>query len=125
MVRFKKFPIKTKVDKVYYSNNIVEDVVRLSVTEIPNVKLFPFTANENSSNGSCIVNIDKDGVRVDVAVAILSTLSISETAFKIQEAIRHSVESTTDYHVVKVNVKVCDVYFEEEAPLFNQEDNKN
>lgn len=117
MVRFKKFPIKKKMDKVFYSNNIVEDVVRLSVTEIPNVKFYPLSSNDKPSNGSCIVNIDKDGVKVDVAVAILSTLSISETSFKIQEAIRHSVESTTDYHVVKVNVKVCDVYFEDEQSI--------
>ena len=124
MVRFKKFPIKTKVDKVYYSNNIVEDVVRLSVTEIPNVKFYPTSLGDKPANGSCIVNIDKDGVRVDVAVTILSTLSISETAFKIQEAIRHSVESTTDHHVVKVNVKVCDVFFEDEHVVNKDEKTK-
>ncbi len=125
MARFKKIPMKTRVDKVYYSNSIVEDVVKLSVAEIPLVKLYPTTSDDKASIGACIVNFDKDGVKVDVAVKIHYMLSVSETAFKIQEAIRHNVESMTEHHLAKVNVKVCDVFFDEITDTNSAEVDKN
>ena len=40
--------------------------------------------------------------------------SVAEMAFKIQESIRHNVESMTEFHVANVNVNIRGVYFEDE-----------
>ena len=65
---------------------------------------------------------EKDGIHVDVVVKIHYAQSVSDTAFKIQEAVRHNVEAMTEYHVASVNVIIHGVTFEdktEEAPVQN------
>ena len=50
---------------------------------------------------------------MDICVKIHFSQRVSETVFKIQEAVRHSVESMTEYHIQSVNVIVTGVYFDE------------
>ena len=110
MAHYKKTPQKVNVGKVVYSNGIIEDIVMLAVMEIPYVELCQV---KKYGRGSYSVYFDKEGIRVDVAVKIHYTQSVSDMAFKIQDAIRHAVENMTDYHVYKVNVSVCGVTFDE------------
>ena len=37
--------------------------------------------------------------------------SVSDAAFKIQEAVRHNVEAMTEFHIASVNVHVCGIFF--------------
>ena len=109
MAHFKKTPQKQQAGKVEYSNNIVDDIVFFAVMEIPYVELYQHS--HSRSGGSYKVFFDKEGIRVDVSVKIHYTQSISDMAFKIQDSIRHAVESMTDFHVYKVNVTVLGVLF--------------
>ena len=60
---------------------------------------------------------------MDVKVKIHFTQCVSDMAFKIQETIRHNIESMTDYRVAGVNVIVKGVLFDENANVTNGEQN--
>ena len=133
MARFKKFSQKKKEGKIVYKNGIVDGIVMLAVSQIPMAQLFTYPNATNTKSSSVKVTYDKEGVNVDIVVKIHFSQSISDMAFKIQEAIRHDVESMTEYHIASVNVIVKSVYFDdnteekiEDKPTdSNMEDDKN
>ncbi len=108
MARFKKLPVNENTGKISYGIGIVNNIVQLALNEIPFIKVDKGTPN----NSAIKVYADKDGVNIDVAIKIYFTQSISETSFKIQEAIRHNVEAMTEYRVASVNVSIIGVLFE-------------
>ena len=128
MARFRKNS-QSQDDKILYADGIVDSIVLLAVNEIPYVELdsgIP-TAKQSKSN-DIHVKKDKDGIHVDVNVKIHYTQSVSDTAFKIQEAIRHTVETMTEFHVSSVNVNINGVTFEdktEEVPEQNTTNENN
>ncbi|MBE7083655.1 MAG: Asp23/Gls24 family envelope stress response protein [Clostridiales bacterium] len=113
MARFKKLPVNVNEGKVVYGEGIVDNIVLLAVKEIPYVELYNQQSNDKMKNSSIKVFIEKDGVHVDVVVKIHYTQSVSDMAFKIQEAVRYSVESMTEYHIANVNVSIKGVMFED------------
>lgn len=113
MARFKKFSQKKKEGKIVYKNGIVDGIVMLAVSQIPMAQLFGYPNSTNTKSSSVKVSYDKEGVNVDIAVKIHFSQSISDMAFKIQEAVRHDVESMTEYHIASVNVIVKSVYFDD------------
>ena len=115
MARFKKFPIDSHEGKIVYADGIVDGIVLLAMREVPNVELYSPVQSEKMSNKSINVAIEKDGVHVDVVVKIHYTQSVSEVAFKIQEAIRYNVEAMTEYRVASVNVSVKGVILEDKT----------
>ena len=113
MARFKKFSQKKKEGKIVYKNGIVDGIVMLAVSQIPMAQLFSYPNSTNTKSSSVKVSYDKEGVNVDIAVKIHFSQSISDMAFKIQEAVRHDVESMTEYHIASVNVIVKSDYFDD------------
>ena len=124
MARFKNNPSSTNEGKITYGNDIISDIVYLAVKEIPNVDFYaltPYIKNPSSIN----VYIEKEGVYVDVTITTHFTQSISDVAFKVQEAIRHNVEAMTEYHIASVNVIVKGVTFEDEIAPQQKETPEN
>ena len=124
MARFKNKPSSTNEGKITYGNDIISDIVYLAVKEIPNVDFYaltPYIKNPSSIN----VYIEKEGVYVDVTITTHFTQSISDVAFKVQEAIRHNVEAMTEYHIASVNVIVKGVTFEDEIAPQQKETPEN
>lgn len=113
MARFKKFSQKKKEGRIVYKNGIVDGIVMLAVSQIPMAQLFTCPNSTNTKSSSVKVTYDKEGVNVDIVVKIHFSQSISDMAFKIQEAVRHDVESMTEYHIASVNVIVKSVYFDD------------
>lgn len=129
MARFKKLPINTHEGKIIYGDGIVDGIVLLAIQEIPFVELYA-TAPSNKMTSSAIkVKFEKDGVHVDVNVKIHFSQSVADTSFKIQESVRHNVESMTEYHVASVNVLISGIIFDEisneekSTPVNTQEGN--
>lgn len=123
MVRFKKMPIKEHEGKIIYGNGIVDGIVLLAIAEIPNVELYTSASLKKMSSSSINVTMDKDGVHIDVMVKVHYSQCISEVAFKIQEEIRHRVETMTEYRIASVNVIVKGVTFNDlniEKPAVNE-----
>ncbi len=108
MAYFKKLIEKENAGKLTYGNYIVQEIVEIAVSEVPFVKFY---------NPGCAIDVysDKDGIHIGVVVKIHYSQSVSDMAFKIQETVRHNVESMTEYHVANVNVTVKDVFFDEEV----------
>ena len=126
MARFKKIPHNIHEGKLVYGAGIVDGIVLLAVKEIPNVELYAVAPRNKMSSSAVKVCMDKDGVRVDVSIKIYYLQSVSDAAFKIQEAVRHNVEAMTEYHVAAVNVHVCGIFFvdkTEEKVLSQNSDN--
>lgn len=115
MARLRKIPQNINEGKLIYNYNIVDGIVMLALQEIPYVQLYS-TAPRNKMHSSAVkVTSDKDGVHIDVSIKIHYTQSVSDTAFKIQEAVRHNVEAMTEYHIASVNVLVCGITFDDKA----------
>ena len=113
MNRFKKYTVKKHEDKIIYGDGIVDGIVLLAITELPYVELSADLSNAQSVSKAIKVDFGSEGVHVEVKVKIHFTQSVTDMAFRIQEAIRHNIEAMTDYHVEGVNVKVDDVLFGE------------
>ena len=109
MAHFKKILQKKNEGKIVYCDGIVKNIVALAVAELDNVAL------SSIANKAISVVIDKkNGVVVDVCVKLHFSQSVSDAAFKVQEAVRHNVETMTEYHIVAVNVHVMGVNFDDE-----------
>ncbi len=113
MARFKKIPQNRHEGRIVYGDNIVDGIVMLAVSELDYVELCSIAPRKQMRSSAIKVILDKDGVHVDVAVKIHFSQSVSEIAFKIQEAVRHNVESMTEYHIASVNVTVRGVMFDD------------
>ena len=111
MARFKKIPQNIHEGKLIYNTGIVDGIVLLAVQEIPYVELYAVAPRDKMHSSAIKVYNDKDGVHIDVSIKIHYTQSVSDTAFKIQEAVRHNVEAMTEYHIASVNVLVCGIIF--------------
>ena len=127
-MRLKKFRPKESCDKLVYGDGIVEGIVLLAVAEIPYAEIYRGVSGKRTAEGAVKVIIDKSNVSVDVEVSIHFSQSVSDMAFKIQEAVKYNVESMTEYNVISVNVIVKGVTFED-VPVHvndqNGEDKQN
>lgn len=117
MARFHKPQRKFKEDKIIYGDHIVDEIVVHALNEVPYAELYIAKKRKKADKNTVEVYFDKDGVHIDVIVKIHFTQCVSDMAFKIQEAIRHNVESMTEYHVATINVKVKGVMFNDVASL--------
>ncbi|MCQ2387452.1 MAG: Asp23/Gls24 family envelope stress response protein [Clostridia bacterium] len=113
MSHFKKFTQKKNEGKVVYGDGIVSGIVLIALAEIPYAELYSTNLNKKLHKNAIKVSFDKDGVHIEVAIKVNYQQSVSDMAFKIQETVRHTVESMTEYHVASVNVIVKDVLFED------------
>ena len=109
MKRFNSYPIKKHEDKIVYADGIVDSIVLLALTEVPYVELDADLSHPKNAYKAFKVVLSTEGVFVEVKVKIHYTQNVTDMAFKIQEAIRHNIESMTDYKVIGVNVIVNDV----------------
>lgn len=116
MAHFKKIVKKKHEGKVVYGDKIVNGIVYLALAEIPYVELYSSSNHTKTKKNSINVYLDKDGVHIEVFVKIHFSQCVSDMAFKIQEAIRHNVETMIEYHVASVNVVVKGVLFDEIRP---------
>jgi uncharacterized alkaline shock family protein YloU len=103
----KKVPTTQQSDgKICYGSGILTNIIKLSVEEVQGVLIAPSTKPIDYF-------FDKDGVVVDIDVKINFTCNVSETAYNVQESVRHNVEAMTEYKISTVNVNVVDVFFDE------------
>ena len=113
MAGFKKAYERHKEGKIVYEDGIINGIVLLAVSELDDVEVYNHDVKDSMRNRSIKVKFNKGGVIVDVTVKVNYTKNISDVAFKVQEVIRHSVETMTEYHIESVNVHVHGVSFED------------
>ena len=116
--RKQKF-IDTEEGSVSYKRNVVLSIVKLAAQEINGVaslditglKLIKRMLNKNYRHGVLIEFGEDDDVYVDVYINVLFGYSVKDIAFRVQENIKSSIESMTDFKVAAINVNVTGVVF--------------
>ena len=99
-------PTSTQKGKVTYNSGIVSGIVALAINEVDGVSLL------NTKNKGVKLNFEKQGIIADISVKVDSNFNVPSLAFKIQQSIKHNVESMTKY-----KVHIQDVNFSENSAL--------
>jgi len=102
-----------------YKRNVVLSIVKLATQEINGIAslsnkgltLVKKVFNKNYNKGVIIEFGEDDDVYVDVFVNVLFGYSVKDVAFRVQENIKSSIESMTDFKVASINVNVIGVVF--------------
>ncbi len=114
-MKFKKLTQTSRKGKIVFGSNIIENIVRISLSELDNIEVSSPKTMLWVKRTPIKVSFDKNNVTVDVAVDIHYLQNVPDYAFKIQENIRYNIESMTDYRVEMVNVYVNDVSFDDKT----------
>ncbi len=110
--------------EVSYKNNVVLSVVSLATQEINGIAGISRDAisfakrvfNKNYHKGIILEFVD-NSVYVDVFVKVKFGYSVRDVAFRVQENIKSSIESMTDFKVAEINIHVTGVVFTNEEDL--------
>lgn len=105
MAHIRHDPTTTQKGKITYNSGIVKGIVALAINEIDGVSLL------NNKNRGIKLDFDKQGIIADISVKVDYSYNVPSLAFKIQQSIKHNVESMTKYRVAKVDVHIQDVNF--------------
>jgi len=119
MSAFKQKTMLSKDGQVSYKRDVVLNIVRLSAKEINGVASL-------SNNGmskmklmfskdyyhGCRIVFDENNVSVDVFLNVYFGYSVNDVAFRVQENIKRSIESMTEFKVEQINVYVRGVVFD-------------
>ena len=108
-------------DNVTYKKHVVISIVSLATQEISGIASISRksvsalkSALSKNINRGIIVDFTSDiNVKIDVFVNVKFGCSVKDVAFRVQENIKSSVESMTEYKVEAVNVHVVGVNFSE------------
>lgn len=108
-------------DNVTYKKNVVISIVSLATQEISgiasisrkSVSVIKSAFSKNINRGIIVDFTDKNIAKIDVFVNVKFGCSVKDVAFRVQENIKSSVESMTEYKVESVNVHVVGVNFSE------------
>jgi len=107
MAHIRHDPTSTQKGKISYNSGIVSGIVALAISEVEGVSLL------NTKNKGIKLSFDKQGIIADISVKVDYSYNVPSLAFRIQQSIKHNVESMTKYKVAKVDVHIQDVNFPE------------
>lgn len=125
MKKFRKLTKKQPESKITYSEKIIENIVLLSIAELEDVELMSPTTYGTNQSTSIRIKTVKNEIIVDVNVKINYNQSISEMAYKIQDSIRHNVESMTENKIANVNIFVNGITFNDKVITDEQVQEEN
>lgn len=111
MAHFRHDPTSTQKGKITYNSGIVSGIVALAIAEVDGVSLL------NTKNKGIKLNFEKQGIVADISVKVDASYNVPSLAFKIQQSIKHNVESMTNYKVEKVDVHIHDVNFPDSSAI--------
>ena len=107
-------------DNVTYKKHVVISIVSLATQEISGIASISRksvsairSAFSKNINRGIIVDFENNNAKIDVFVNVKFGCSVKDVAFRVQENIKSSVESMTEYKVEVVNVHVVGVNFSE------------
>lgn len=105
-------------DNVTYKKNVVISIVSLATQEISGISSMSRSvastikgAFKRNSNKGILVEFTDNLADIDVFVKVKFGSSVKDVAFRVQENIKSSVESMTEFKVHSVNVHVVGVEF--------------
>lgn len=111
MAHMRHDPTSTQKGKISYNSGIVSGIVELAIQEVEGVSLLP------AKKKGIKLFFEKEGIVADISVIVDYGYNVPSLAFRIQQSIKHNVESMTKYKVSKVDVHIQDVNFPENSAL--------
>jgi len=119
MANRKQKMIESEEGSLSYKRSVVLSIVKLASQEINGIaslstSAFPLYKRmfiKNYNHGVIIEFGDDNEVFVDVYVNVLFGYSVKDVAFRVQENIKSSIESMTEFKVGAINVNVVGVVF--------------
>jgi uncharacterized alkaline shock family protein YloU len=120
MAAFKHIPTNGQKGKITYNAGIVSGIVSLAVSEVDGVALLyknkkSLIKRRNTRKEGVKINFEKDGIYVDVTIKVYYGNNVPDIAFKIQQNIKHNVESMSEFKIANVDVHVLGIIFQEET----------
>ena len=112
MSNFKLTSNEKEKGTVVYNVGILRNIVALAVAEVEGT-----VPSEQNKKSGVSLYIEKDGVYVDVSVAVQYGYNVPELAYRIQQTVKQNVENMTHFKVAEVDVHVLDVVFTELPPV--------
>lgn len=108
-------------DNVTYKKNVVISIVSLATQEINgvasisrnSVSVIKSALSKHINRGIIVDFENNNNAMIDVFVNVKFGYSVKDVAFRVQENIKSSVESMTEFKVTAVNVHVVGVTFNE------------
>ena len=106
-------------DNVTYKKNVVISIVSLATQEINgvasisrnSVSVIKSALSKHINRGIIVDFENNNNAVIDVFVNVKFGYSVKDVAFRVQENIKSSVESMTEFKVTAVNVHVVGVTF--------------
>ncbi len=86
---------------VTYGRNVVKSIITLAAQEINGVA--------GLEGKELKIEINGNSINVDVYIKVNHGISCKQVAFRVQENIKNSVETMTDYKVKVINVNILGV----------------
>ena len=100
--------------QVKISNEVIVTIAGLAALEVENVETITTITDKLLKNNGVKIQIDEEQIILDIYVNIEFGESIPDTAFKIQENVKNTVETMTGLEVSIVNVQVQGITFYKE-----------
>ena len=122
----RKFKVSLhKGGKVSYKRSVVIQIIELAAKEIAGVASFAVNAKSaikgivsKKYKKGIDLNFTEEGIETTVYLNALFGHSVSDVAYRVQENIKKSVESMTEYKVLKINVIIVGVAFQAEESAY-------
>jgi len=97
--------------KTVYTSEIICQIVKCAFDEIKGAKLATPKSSTVSGRYKQGIKVDTvgDEVYIDVFVKQNHDVAVRDTAFKIQQSIKNSLEAMTDFKVKDININIIDV----------------
>ena len=105
MAHLRHDPTQNQKGKITNDTGNVEEIVAIDISEGDGDTLL------NNKNKGVRLEFDKNGIIADVSVKVDYGYNVASLAFRIQQSIKHNVESMTKFKVDKINVHIQDVDF--------------
>ncbi len=109
MAEPKKISTNESKGKTFYNAGIVKGIVSLAVSEVAGVAISPKGKKSNKLSDAIKLKFGDNGICVDVFVNVYTGYTVPDVAFNIQQNIKQSVESMSEYKISEVNVHIAGV----------------
>ena len=119
MAEQKKHTASETKGKTYYNAGIVKGMVSLAVSEVAGVAISTKGKKSAKFSDAIKLKFEDSGICVDVNVNVFTGYNVPDVAFNIQQNIKQSVESMSEYKITSVNVHVVSVIFSDDEIVEN------
>lgn len=108
--------IVTKTDKsgkTIYSSEILSPIVKCAAEEIEGVVKYEPKDSKVSKRYADAVKIETIGdyIYINIYIKVYHYVKVKEVSYRIQEAVKNTIESMTEFVIKDINVHVIDVEF--------------